>query len=74
VTAETLWLVCRRRIRHTPHTVVFTAFLNGYAASVYGAYANANRQAGVQATIGAVNRASSANTAPDWRWACKLQP
>jgi hypothetical protein len=37
--------------------VVLTTFLNGYAASAYGAYANANRQAGVQATIGAVNRA-----------------
>ena len=47
--------------------VVLTAFLNGYAASVYGAYANANRQAAVQATTDAVNRASRSNTAPDWQ-------
>jgi hypothetical protein len=37
--------------------VVLTTFLKGYAASAYGAYADDNRQAGVQATIGAVNRA-----------------
>jgi hypothetical protein len=57
VTAETLRLVCRRRIRHTPHGSPHRFLEMARWRVVYGAYANANRQAGVQATIGAVNRA-----------------